>query len=229
MTRYTLLITFLFTIANQAQETGEDKLGSWHAYFGTNKIAERWSWHTEVQLRYYEQAKTFNQSVLRTGINYHINPEAFLTLGYTNVITDGSFLELPDEKNVVEHHIFEQFILKNQVWKLDFEHRYRQEQRFIDFGDGNDTRHILRYRLRISAPLGKLLYLNLFEEIFLNFHEDVFNQNWSYAAIGVKVTDNLSAEVGYININTPGANFDRLSVAVFYNPDLRRLFEKTVE
>ena len=224
MTKYILLNLFLFTLVTQAQETGEDRLGSWYAYFGTNKIAERWSWHTEVQLRYYEQAKTFNQSVLRTGINYHIDPEAILTLGYTNVITDTSFLELMNEESVVEHHLFEQLILKNKVWKLDFEHRYRQEQRFMDFDDRNDTLHILRYRLRISTPLGKHFYLNLFEEVFLNFHEDVFNQNWSYAALGVKVSDDLSAEFGYININTPEANFDRLSVAVFYNPDLRELF-----
>lgn len=225
MCRSPLLIILFLSHLLSAQETGENKIGSWHAYFGTNKIADRWSVHTEIQLRYYEQAKTFNQSVIRTGINYHINSGSTATLGYTNLVTDGSFIETPDENNVREHHIFEQLILSNNIWKLNFQHRYRLEQRFIDFGDNSETQHRIRYRLKLLLPLSDIFFLNFYEEVFLNFQNNTFDQNWSYAALGFHVTDNFSAQVGYININTPNANFDRLSVAIVYNPDLGKLFQ----
>jgi hypothetical protein len=227
MNRIPLLFLLLFSTIIYAQETGEDRLGSWHSYFGTNQIADRWSIHSEIQLRYYEQGDNFNQSVWRLALNYTLGPQSVVTLGYTNLITDPSFEDLSGEEKIREHHIYEDFVLKNELWKLDFQHRYRMEQRFIDFGDRNETQHRIRYRLLAALPLGDIFFLKFYEEVFLNFQNNTFDQNWSYAAFGANLTDNLSAEVGYININVPDANFHRLTIAFSYNPDLRKLFDKT--
>lgn len=224
-----LLLLFISTLVLTAQEKGEDQLGSWHMYFGTNKLSEKYSLHTEAQLRYYENGKNFNQLLLRTGINYHINPNAIATLGYGHITTDGTFEEFPDETNSVEHRIFEQFILKNKVWEFNFEHRYRLEQRFIDFGDRNDTQHRARYRLQVTLPLTDIFFLNFYDEIFLNLQDDVFGQNRLYGALGINVTHNLSAQVGYLKNHFPTAHYDRLQIGVFYNPDLRKLFSKKEE
>lgn len=225
MKRTLLFFILLFSISVHAQETGENELGSWHMYFGTNRISEKLSIHTEAQLRYYENGKNFNQLLLRTGLNYHIDSNAIATLGYGYIATDGTFEEFSGETDSREHRIFEQFILRNEVWKFKFEHRYRLEQRFLDFGDRTDTQHRARYRLQVTLPLSAIFFLNFYDEIFLDLQNEVFGQNRLYGALGANVTDNLSVQVGYLKNHFPAANFDRLQIGVFYNPDLRGLFK----
>jgi len=218
-----------------AQDTGENKLGSWHMYFGTNKISDRFSIHSEVQLRYYEQAKNFNQLLLRTGLNYHINTDAIATLGYGYIETDPSFEESPKRANLGEHRIFEQFILKNKVWEFLFEHRYRLEQRFISqtnilnappLQGYNRTEHRARYRLQVTLPLTDIFFLNFYDEVFINLQGEYFGQNRLYGALGVHVTENLSVQAGYLKNHFRTVDYDRLQIGVFYNPDLRNLFKK---
>ena len=226
MKKILLLFLLFFTVSNFAQEIGDDQLGSWFMYFGTNKVSEKLSIHTEAQFRYFEIAKNFNQLLLRAGVNYHINSDAIATFGYGYISTDGTFEEIPEEATIKEHRIFEQFILKNTVGKFKFEHRYRLEQRFINFPDRNDTQHRARYRLQITLPLSAVFFLNFYDEIFLNLQDDVFGQNRLYGAIGANVFKNTSVQVGYLKNHFPSANFDRLQIGVFYNTDLRGIFKK---
>jgi len=217
-----LLLALSFTISNIAQEIGDDNLGSWHMYFGTNKVSENLSIHTEAQLRYYENGKNFNQLLLRTGLNYHINANAIATIGYGHITTDATFEENPNEENSKENRIFQQFILKNTVGKFKFEHRYRLEQRFIKFVDRNDTQHRARYRIQVTYPLNKIFFLNFYDEIFLNLQDAVYGQNRLYGAVGANVFKNTSVQIGFLKNHFPTANFDRLQIGVFYNPDLRK-------
>ncbi|MCK0133797.1 DUF2490 domain-containing protein [Arenibacter sp. S6351L] len=220
------LLILISTLTMKAQENGENKLGSWHMYFGTNKISNKLSIHTEAQLRYYEQAENFNQLLLRTGLNYHIDANAWATFGYGYIVTDGSFEEFPDETNSIEHRIFERFFLKNKVWEFNFEHRYTLEQRFLDFGDRNDVQHRMRYRLQMTLPLTNTFFLNFYDEIFINLQDDIFGQNRLYAALGINVTNNLSVQIGYLKNHFSGADYDRLQIGVTYNPDLRGVLKK---
>ena len=217
-----LLLALFFTISNFAQEIGDDEFGAWYMYFGTNKISEKLSIHTESQFRYFEETKNFNQLLLRTGLNYHINPNAIATIGYGYISTDGTFEVIADEIRVKEHRIFQQLILKNKVGQVKFEHRYRFEQRFIDFGDRNDTQHRARYRLQVTLPLTDIFFLNFYDEIFLNLQDDVYGQNRLYATLGIHVTENLSVQAGYLKNHFPTANFDRIQIGVFFNTDLRK-------
>lgn len=216
----------LSTVIGNAQETGEDKWGAWYMYFGTNKIAERFSVHTEAQFRFYETTSNFNQLLLRTGLNYHINPNAIATGGYGFISTDGTFEEFPNETNSKEHRIFEQFILKNKVWEFLFEHRYRLEQRFLDFGETTDTQHRARYRIQMTFPLTDTFFLNFYDELFINLQDDLFGQNRLYGAVGAHITENSSIQVGYLRNQFANAVYDRLQIGFFYNPDLRGLFKK---
>lgn len=220
------IIFLMATLAIQAQETGENKLGSWFMYFGTNKIAEKWSVHTEIQQRYYQQAKNFNQLLLRTGLNYHLSGNAIATMGYAYITTDGTFEDIETETDAREHRIFGQFILKDRVGKLAFEHRYRLEQRFLDLGTRNSTEYRARYRIQITLPLSKVLFLNFYDEIFLNLQDNPFGQNRLYGALGIKINTALSIQAGYLKNHFAKAHFDRLQLGVFYNPDLRGIFQK---
>ncbi len=222
MRKLVAILIFFFVAVNQAQETGENELGAWYMYFGTNKVSERFSIHSEAQFRYYETTSNFNQLLLRVGLNYQISSEAIATIGYGYIETDTSFEDIPNENKLLENRIFEQFILKNKVWELLFEHRFRFEQRFLNSGTSSDTQHRARYRLQITLPLTNTLFLNFYDEIFLNLQDDIFSQNRLYAALGVYIVENLSLQLGYLKNHFNTTNYDRLQIAVFYNPDLRR-------
>ena len=211
----------IFAIAG-AQETGEDNLGAWYMYFGTNKLSEKWSLHTEAQFRFYEVASNFNQLLLRTGGNYHISEKAIATFGYAYINTNTSFEDLPNEENSSEHRIFQQFILKNEVGKFAFEHRYRIEQRFIDTQAGNSTEHRGRYRLQLTYPLSDKWFLNAYDEVFINFQDDLFGQNRLYGALGYKANKDLSFQLGFLKNHFEDTQFDRLQMAVFFNTDLSK-------
>ncbi|MBO0354104.1 DUF2490 domain-containing protein [Flagellimonas marinaquae] len=223
--RLTGLFLFLGILTINAQQPGEDEMGAWYMYFGTNKISERLSIHTEAQFRFYETTSNFNQMLLRTGLNYHIDPNAIATGGYAFIDTDNNFYEFEGEVNSKEHRIFEQFILKNKVWEFLFEHRYRLEQRFLDFGETTDTQHRARYRIQMTLPLTNTFFLNFYDELFINLQDDLFGQNRLYGAVGLNVTENMSIQLGYMRNQFANAVYDRLQLAVFYNPDLRGLFK----
>lgn len=222
MKKITLLVIVLLSGVLSAQNTGEEDWGAWYMYFGTNKISDKFSLHTEAQFRYYETTGNFNQLLLRTGLNFHINTDAIVTLGYGYITTDGTFEEFPDEINTKENRIFQQLILKNKVGEFLFEHRYRLEQRFIDFGDLTDTQHRARYRLQVTLPLTDTFFINVYDEVFLNLQDEVFGQNRLYGALGMHITSNSSLQIGYLKNHFSAINFDRLQVGFFYNPDLRR-------
>ena len=215
-----------------AQQTGEDELGGWYMYFGTNRLSDRWSLHTEAQWRHYEWQGNFNQLLLRTGMNYHIDEGTMATIGYAYIGTDPTFEDTPPQDGsfagnfFLEHRIFEQFILHNKVWEFGIEHRYRLEQRFLDFGQESDIQHRARYRLQVTLPLTNTFFINLYDEIFLNLQDEIFGQNRLYAALGIHITENSNLQVGYLKNHFPGIDFDRIQVAVFFNPDLRGLFKK---
>ncbi len=209
-----------------AQESGEDELGAWYMVFNTSKVSEKLSIHAEAQFRFFETASNFNQLLLRTGLNYHISDNAIATFGYGYINTDGTFDDLPGEENSNEHRIFEQFILKNKVGKFAFEHRYRIEQRFIDFGDRNDTQHRGRYRIQVTFPIDDHWFLNAYDEVFINFQEPIFGQNRLYGAVGYKFSKDFSVQLGYLKNHFTGINFDRLQLAIFINTDLRNKKQK---
>jgi len=226
-TKTAFIILFgMISHLSTAQETGEEEWGAWYMYFGTNKVSEKLSIHTEAQFRYYEMASNFNQLLLRTGLNYHINDNAIATLGYGYINTDGTFADIDGEENSNEHRIFQQFILKNKVGKFKFEHRYRIEQRFISVGNTDFTEHRGRYRLQLTYPLDEHWFLNAYDEVFINMQEPIFGQNRLYGAVGYQFNSNLSVQMGYLKNHFTGRNFDRFQLGIFFNTDLTKKQEQ---
>lgn len=232
MKKILLFFILMLTVVTKAQETGEDNFGAWYMYFGTNKISDKLSIHTEAQFRFYETTGNFNQMLLRTGLNYHINENAIATLGYGYIDTDPTFEDITwqdasfNGNEILEHRIYEQLILKDKLWEILFEHRYRLEQRFIDNtalgNDGKDTQHRARYRLQATLPLTDTFFLNFYDEIFINLQDNAFGQNRLYAALGIHITNNSSIQLGYLKNHFSSGNFDRIQIGIFFNPDLRK-------
>lgn len=227
MKRYLLIIMLLWSVQAKAQLTGEDRLGNWLMYFGNTKLSEKYSLHSEAQLRLYEPFGNFNQLLLRTGLNYHINNYSLLTLGYGYIPTETFDKELPNFRSI-EHRIWQQFILTNSVGRVFFEHRYRVEQRWVSTPDDKRYLNRLRYRLMLNIPLNNTemvdntVFVSFYDEIFLNVHDAPFDQNRLYGAFGYKINKAISMQAGYLRHRLGGSNFDRLQMAAFINTDLSR-------
>lgn len=217
-----LVAVFVSFNTLSAQDRGDNKLGAWYVYFGTNTISDRFSIHTELQYNVYEVASNFEQFWAITALNYHLNERTVLSAGYGYFEGDPTFLDTPGEENTTEHRLFEQFILRNQLGKLNIQHRYRIEHRFISTPMDHITRQRFRYRLQLTYPLSEKWFVNAFDEIFLDFAEPVFNQNRLYGALGYKIGKGIKLQAGYMKIHFPGINFDRLQLVLTINTDLRK-------
>ena len=218
-----LLIAVLLSLPTlNAQDRGDNRLGAWYVYFGTNTLSDRFSIHTELQYNVYEVTSNFEQFWAITALNYHLNAKSVISVGYGYFAGDPTFLDTPEEENTTENRIFEQFILKNQLGKLNFQHRYRIEHRFINTPMENITRQRFRYRLQLTYPLSEKWFVNTFDEIFLNISEPVFNQNRLYGALGYKINNSIKLQAGYMKIHLPGINYDRLQLVLNINTNLRK-------
>jgi len=160
-----LSVMILFSSSSIAQLT-QDITGNWLMYFGTNRISDNLSIHSEVQYRNHTVSPVnIEQLLLRTGLNYHISKTAVATLGY-GYIPSYNFINEESELSSTENRIFQQLILINKVGRLKFEHRYRFEQRWVKnkSTDETDYRSRLRYRLMAFLPLNKPTFLR--KELF---------------------------------------------------------------
>ena len=75
--KYIVLISSLSPISLHAQNTrlyNYNTIG-WYNYFGTFKLNQKFSVHTEYQFRRTEIIKNWQQSLLRMGLNYQLNPK----------------------------------------------------------------------------------------------------------------------------------------------------------
>jgi hypothetical protein len=218
-----LLITLLTIQYTNAQENGQDDVGSWFMFFGNTRLSKRISISPEVQYRTYGFGSNFNQLLLRNGVNWHINKSTIATLGYGYISTDGTFNEPGGEQNILEHRLYVQFTSKNTLGKFKATHRYRFEQRFIDSPiSGNDTQYRMRYLLRLSYPISSKWFVSAYDEIFINLQEPLFSQNRLYAALGYHINSTISTQVGYLKNHFTGKNYDRFQIGIWYKLDLRK-------
>jgi len=223
MKKIALLILLVCSQLMNGQNDGQDETGSWAMLFTKNRISEKMSIHAEAQYRTYEFGNNFNQLLLRTALNYDIGKNAMASFGYGYITTDGTFEEPEDEENVTENRIYQQFVLRNNVGKLKFSHRYRLEQRFINRPiSGNDTEHRARYFLRLTYPLSDSFYLTAYDEVFLNLQSPTFGQNRLYGAVGYHINKNVRFETGFLKNHIGNRNFERFQAAIFINTDLRK-------
>jgi len=219
-----VLWAFVCALLSNPLIAQQDEFGNWLMYFGTNKITDDWSIHSEVQYRNHTLAPVnIEQLLLRTGLNYHLKPNAIITLGY-GYIASHDFESEQKEPESRESRIFQQLILTNKVGRVKFEHRYRIEQRWVN----DDYRNRLRYRLMAFIPLNKptitkgTLFLGLYDEIFMNTKETFFDRNRLYGALGYQFSKTTQVQVGYLyqRVNAFGKSY--LQLGVVFNPDFRK-------
>ncbi|WP_242092532.1 DUF2490 domain-containing protein [Aestuariivivens sediminicola] len=194
-------------------------LGNWLIYFGNKKLNDSWNIHNEVQYRNYDAVGDLEQLLLRTGLGYSFNNnKSNVLLGYGYILSK-NYINDTDKNSVNEHRIFQQFISKQEVGIVKLNHRYRFEQRFVE----SDFRLRFRYFLGINVPLqnkesGKNpLYLSAYNEIFLNTKSSVFDRNRLYGGFGLKLSEAVKIELGYMNQFFETSGRDQINIITFVN------------
>ena len=197
-------------------------------FFGQIRLHEKWSIHTEVQFRSFEITPNAEQIMLRVGANYPINSNYSTSLGYAYIPNFAFDKEQLPGIQVSENRMWQQFLMKNKLGRVNFEHRYRIEQRWLQ--NNNNTRYMnrVRYLLRVTVPLNKktiekqTLFLTFYDELFIHLSKTTFDRNRLYGAIGYQFLPNLNVQLGYLaqTVNITTKNY--FQAAVFYNVDLRK-------
>jgi len=215
MKNLNILVLVLLPLAGYAQSSN---LGNWLIYFGNKKINEKLNWHHEVQYRNYNAIGDLEQLLLRTGVGYNLTENNNnLLLGYSYIISENYIGTTTEKVSVNEHRIYQQFITRQSIGSVQVQHRYRFEQRFIE----EDFKLRFRYFLALNIPLNnsdivdKTVYASLYNEVFLNSKETIFDRNRLYAGLGYRVTKAFRFELGYMNQFLNNGNRDQVNVITF--------------
>ena len=218
-----LLFVILFSVyqISLAQNTrlNHNNTIGWYNYFGTFKLSDKFGLHTEYQWRRNNGITDWQQSLLRVGVNYNLNPRVLFRAGYAWVETFpyGEYPLNGFGKDFTEHRIFEMVQLSHKEGIVDFSHRFMLEQRWVGrYSNANlaneDDFPLLnrfRYMFRLQVPLkgkeikDKTPYVALYDEILIGFGENVnaniFDQNRLGILLGYRFNKLVRIEGGYLN------------------------------
>ena len=195
----------------------------WITNTTTLRLAEKWSGHLEYQFRRDNWLSDWQQSLLRTGINYKVSDALTVRLGYAWVETfpygdapiQGAGVRFP------EHRLYQAATLSSPPQgRVEISHRFMLEQRYFgrflapaagkavsDSPDEWVYVNRVRYMLRLQMPLGKprmedkTPYLAAYNEILIGFgrnvNENIFDQNRLGLLLGYRFTPQFRLEGGY--------------------------------
>ena len=213
-----LLIHYQVSLAQNNRLETTNKIG-WYSYTGTFKVSEKVGIHTEYQWRRNNLIAFWQQSLLRTGLNYNVNARVLFRLGYA-VAETYPYGEYPLNglgRSFTEHRIFEMVQLAHKEGLVDFSHRFMLEQRFIgryssasmNTEDQFPFSNRARYMIRLQAPLrgkeikDKTAYVAAYDEVLIGFGKNVnaniFDQNRIGILLGYRFNKNVRIEGGYLN------------------------------
>ena len=210
-----LILGLVLPTLTQAQESS---LGNWLIYIGNKKLNEKWNLHHEIQYRNYDAISDLEQLLLRTGLGYTFKEnKRNILLGYGYISSENYVGETTVKNDVNEHRFFQQYTSKQAVSKLNLNHRYRFEQRFVE----SDFKMRLRYFLGLKIPIKikekNNYYLSAYNEIFINTKSTLYDRNRLYGGVGYSINKGLRLEIGYMNQFFKNGNRDQVNLFCFYS------------
>jgi len=124
---------------------------SWNIISATVNIDpdKRFFAYMEGQPRIGENISRLERLIIRPAIGYNFNPNLALTVGYAWTPTFNNAAYRSDFRN--DTRLWQQLQYKHDLWGIKWQHRLRQEQRFIEDASGTSNR--TRYQLRGSYGL----------------------------------------------------------------------------
>jgi Protein of unknown function (DUF2490) len=165
----------------------------------------------DVQIRRNELGLSAQQELFRLGLIKQATKSTSFGLGYAfaNTVPYGDF---PVKNPFYEHRIWEQLQHRQYFSRSNLTHRYRLEQRRIgnsEYGKfekprlENRVRYMVRYQYTLRKHDTHPLFANLFDEVFVNFGQEVtrniFDQNRIGGSLGIGLFKGATLELGYLN------------------------------
>ncbi|SNR93225.1 Protein of unknown function [Belliella buryatensis] len=191
----------------------------WYNAFLTYPLDSKWSLHGEFQWRRSELIKEAQQNLYRTGVNYQLHPSVLLRGGFAFADTYpyGKVPIQTTAKLFPEYRTYQMIQINNPIGKIALSHRFILEQRWIGVFSNtalskvNDYVYVnrARYMARVQVPLASLFlernapYLAAYDEVMIGFgkniNQNIFDQNRVGGLFGLKLSDHVRMEAGYIN------------------------------
>jgi hypothetical protein len=213
-----ILLAFQVVYAHNNRLTTSNTIG-WYNYFGTFKLSEKTGILTEYQWRRNDMITSWQQGLLRVGLNYQVNPRVQYRVGYAwaETFPYGEYALNALGRDFTEHRIFEMVQLSHKEGIVDISHRFMLEQRFIGrysspakaTEDEFPLSNRARYMVRLQVPLrgreirDKTAYFGVYNEILVGFGKNVnaniFDQNRIGILLGYRFNKNVRIEGGYVN------------------------------
>lgn len=213
------MICSAIILNGQGNRTNTENTIGWYNYFGTFRLSQKMSLHTEYQWRRNDLIKNWQQGLLRTGLNYNVSPRLLLRVGYAWAETY-AYGDIPINsfgRDFTEHRIFQMAQLSQKEGIVEISHRFMLEQRFVgrytslnaktedEYPFVNRGRYMVRLQIPLKGKeiLDKTPYLAIFDEVMVGFGKNVianiFDQNRIGLLLGYKFTKSTRFEAGYIN------------------------------
>ena len=199
-------------------------LGCWNSMNFSYDVGKKWSFSSEVQLRSLEFYKNYNYHEYKGIVGYRFIPNLQTSLVFGRYTTFGTGKTFQNPTLAEEFRLAVQLGLKNNIGKVQVDHRYRIEKRF--YTNGNRGIRI-RYRVGLSIPLDekKLTSLGISNEflVAINSGSAIIRYDKNRINIGItrKLTSVVSMQLGYLSqydsksADEPGNSF--FVYSLFFN------------
>lgn len=211
-----IFFLFLLGVAAPALALDDNNAHVWFMYNGDHAFGRgaRWGFHGEAQWRRSDTVLKWQQAMFRPALNYDLAKNITLTFGYAFADTF-RYGDYPVLARFPEHRAFQQLLYTKRIQKLDFQNRFRLEQRYIGqpalqpdgtFAiDSYRYENRIRYMLRTNIPLrfgGGRNFIGLYNEIMFNFGKNVlgnvFDQNRAFVSFGRNLGYDTRVELAFM-------------------------------
>lgn len=208
--------------------------GTWQTVNVKYELHPKINWFAEGQFRSQEFYNDVNYWEAKTFFHYMFTDQfaGGLGIGTYHQYVDYENFKTPQKQT--EARIWLELTMKSNGGRINFDHRFRFEDRFIrkynsakqgfegnhtDFND--DDRYRFRYRLQSTIPLNhktmtaSTIYMNISDEIMFTQKAPFFNQNRFFVGVGYKFKA-ASVQIGmmhqFLHLNTTERRKDYLQI-----------------
>jgi hypothetical protein len=210
--------TTLVSYSQNTRITDPNSIG-WYAFTANIKLNNTWTLNSEVQWRRDDLITEPMQNLLRTGINFTVNPKLSIRAGYALAETY-NYGDIPLNsfgKQFTEHRSWQMVNLSDKIRNFELSHRFMLEQRWIGrYSNALSEKeeqfvysNRFRYMFRLQIPLkGNTIgnntpYAAVYDELLIGFgqnvNENVLDQNRLGILLGYRFSPKLRIEGGYLN------------------------------
>ena len=220
-------IIFFVSVLFSFAQVDESQTGAWYMYFYNFDFKDsQFGVQGDFQYRDWQGLGDMEQLLLRSGLTYSPkNANIKFTLGYGN-ITSG--VPGSSDATSAESRKYQEALFPTRFGRFHLIHRFRYEQRFVE---NQDFRTRYRYNLFLNVPLNKktiekcVIYLALYNELFINGQEDIgngqsvelFDRNRTYLGLGYVLTPKIKFQLGWMNQKTSNWGKGQLQFSMHHN------------